>query len=165
MRTTDYGATWSTVLPDFSIDGESITVYPSNPDTIYAGNFPDGALYLSTDRGATWSARGISSNRLCALAVKPDDPLLLCAGTGGGTISRTTNVAGTRSIVKPVTAGGTSQEVPFIASHPSNPARIRHPLFRGRRHLGHLEIDERGRHVDETASNNSAPGARPRSHR
>ncbi len=120
-RTTDYGATWSTVLPDFSIDGESISVYPSNSDTVYAGNFPDGVLHLSTDRGATWSMKGVSSNRLCALAVKPDDPLLLCAGTGGGTISRTTDGGVSWSIVKPGTAGGNFQEVPFIAFHPLNP--------------------------------------------
>ncbi len=120
-RTTDYGATWSTVLPDFSIDGESISAYPSNPDTVYAGNFPDGVLHLSTDRGETWSVRGISSNRLCALAVKPDNPLVLCAGTGGGTISRTTDGGVSWSVVKPGTAGGNFQEVPFIAYHPLDP--------------------------------------------
>ncbi len=120
-RTTDAGVTWSNVLPGFSIDGESITMYPPAPDTIYAGNFPDGKVYRSTDRGATWEERGVSSNRLCALAVKPDDPDVLCAGTGGGTISRSTDGGLSWTIVKQGTAGSEFQEVPKIVFHPLAP--------------------------------------------
>jgi len=120
-RTTDGGATWSIVIPGFSIDGESISMYPPAPDTMYAGNFPDGMVYRSTDRGATWASRGISSNRLCALAVRPDNPDILCAGTGGGTISRSTDGGVSWMIVKPGTAGSNFQEVPKIVFHPLAP--------------------------------------------
>lgn len=121
-RSSDHGLTWSTVVSGFGIDGESIAPYPGDPDTLYAGNFEDGGVHRSTDRGATWSFRGISANRLCALAVRPDDPSVLCAGTGGGTISRSTDGGITWSIVKAGTAGSNFQEVPFITFHPVVPS-------------------------------------------
>ena len=53
-RSTDYGATWNTVLADFGIDGESIVYDPVHPDTMFAGNFNDGKVYMSTNRGQAW---------------------------------------------------------------------------------------------------------------
>lgn len=110
QRTTDYGLTWTTVLPDFGIDGESIAMDPIHPDTLYAGNFQNGNIYRSTNRGASWAQVGTTGVEICAFVVRSDSTNILLAGTGGGRISKSTNAGATWRVVKPEG----SDEIPKI---------------------------------------------------
>lgn len=120
-RTSDNGASWSAVINVFGIDGESVCYDPAHPDTMFAGNFSDGRVYRSLDRGVNWTQMGISGTNLCALAIRPDSANMICAGTGDGTISLSTNYGSSWVVVKQGTGGGAFQEVPKIAIHPVNP--------------------------------------------
>ena len=116
-KSTDGGNTWTNVLPGYSIDGESFTYDPAHPDTMYAGNFPDAAIYRSSDRGSTWTLQGHAGFDLCALGVRPDSANILYAGTGNGTIAKSTDQGVHWHQVK----SGGSQEIPRIVFNPSNP--------------------------------------------
>ncbi|MBI1804429.1 MAG: VCBS repeat-containing protein [Ignavibacteriae bacterium] len=118
-RSTNGGSTFTKVLDNYGIDGESVVLDPSHPDTMYAGNFGDGGVFRSTDRGATWAFRshaGTSGN-LCALVARPDSVGILYAGTGAGTMSKSTNGGLTWKQVK---TGGSS-EIPKMVINPNNP--------------------------------------------
>jgi len=118
-RSTNGGSSFTKVLDNFGIDGESVLLDPSHPDTMYAGNFSDAAVFRSTDRGATWALRGHAgqTGNLCALVARPDSFGVLYAGTGAGTISKSTNGGQTWHQVK---TGGSS-EIPKIVLNPINP--------------------------------------------
>lgn len=116
-KSTDGGTSWTNVLPGYSIDGESFTYDPAHPDTMYAGNFPDAAIYRSTDRGSTWVLQGHAGFNLCALTVRPDSANILYAGTGQGTISKSTDEGKNWRQVK----SGGSQEIPRFVVNASNP--------------------------------------------
>lgn len=120
-RSSDYGATWFTVLKDYGVDGESMAYDPHNPDTIFAGNFFTGEVFRSTDRGLYWSSVGFAGGTgLCALAVRPDSANILVAGTSGGTISKSTNGGATWRVVK----DGGSAEIPRIVVSEANPTTL-----------------------------------------
>lgn len=117
FKSTNGGVTWNTVIANFGIDGESVTYDPVHPDTMYAGNFFDGTLYRSSDRGTTWIVNGVIGTNLCALAVRPDSANILLAGSGNGRISKSTNSGVSWRLVK--SAGST--EIPRIVIDPANP--------------------------------------------
>lgn len=119
LRSTDGGASWTIVLSGYGIDGESFTFDPNHPDTLFAGNFADAAVFRSTNRGAGWTLQGHAGigTDLCALAVRPDSGNILYAGTGNGTISKSTDFGQHWHLVK----SGGSQEIPRIVINPSNP--------------------------------------------
>ena len=117
-KTTNGGTTWFTVIANYGIDGESISYDPSHPDTMYAGNFTDAAVFRSTDRGSTWTLKGhAGTSGLCGLVVRPDSGDILYAGAGFGQISKSTNQGQNWHLVKP----GGSQEIPKFAIDPTNP--------------------------------------------
>ncbi|GEM_PF-2222053 len=116
-RSTNAGASWTTVISPYGIDGESVTYDPMHPDTMYAGAFSDGALHRSTDRGASWTQMGLINSNLCALAVRPDSSNILLAGSGAGTISKSTDSGVHWHQVK--SAGST--EIPKIVINRSSP--------------------------------------------
>ena len=116
-RSTDGGLSWSTVISNFGIDGESIGLDPSHPDTMYAGNYGDGNIYRTTDRGATWAFTGSTGGWICAVAVRPDSSDILYAGTGSGVVSKSVDRGATWRAVKP----GGSDESPRIVIDQSNP--------------------------------------------
>jgi photosystem II stability/assembly factor-like uncharacterized protein len=115
-RTTNYGSTWSTVL-SVGIDGESIAYDPVSPNTMYAGNYSNGNVYRSSDRGQTWTLMGPAGDELCALVVRHDSTNILFAGTGNGRISKSTDSGVTWRVVKPEG----SAEIPKIVINPANP--------------------------------------------
>ena len=118
LRTRNGGLTWDTVIVNYGIDGESVCYDPLHPDTMYAGNFGNAAIYRSMNRGATWSFMGFAgSSDICGLAVRPDSANILYAGTGSGTISKSTNSGVTWYQVK----SGGSSEIPRIVVNPVNP--------------------------------------------
>ncbi len=105
-KSTDGGATWKTVLPGYTIDGESIVIDPQHPDTLHAAEFTLGKVYRSTDRGEHWLDSSLSVNNVSALSIRPDNPNILYAGTGLGSISKSTDAGKNWRIVKhPVSAG------------------------------------------------------------
>ena len=116
-RSSDYGLTWTNVLPNLFINGESLALDPIHPDTLFVGNHGDGAVYRSTDRGQTWDLRSHSGDLLCALAVRPDSAQILYVGTGDGTISKSTDAGLTWRLVK----GTGSFEIPHISVDPFDP--------------------------------------------
>ncbi len=118
-RSTNGGQSFTLVLGGYGIDGESVVYDPVHPDTMYAGNFADASVYISTDRGQTWTLRGHAgtTGNLCTVAVRPDSAQILYAGTGAGTISKSTDGGATWKQVK---TGG-SAEIPKIVIDPRNP--------------------------------------------
>ncbi len=120
-KSTDGGITWHSVLANFGIDGESITYDPLHPDTMYAGNFADGNVFRSTDRGDTWVLQGKAGAQLCAFTVRPDSANILYGGTGGGQISMSTNAGVSWHVVKQGVGNRVFQEVPKIVISPVNP--------------------------------------------
>jgi len=91
-RSTDHGASWSTVLKAsdqsrFELGGAgALAMDPSAPRTMYAVRYQHGEVYRSTDAGATWelwsTVPGLEgTDQLRALSVSPTDPnVLLVAG-------------------------------------------------------------------------------------
>ncbi|HEV8538828.1 MAG TPA: T9SS type A sorting domain-containing protein [Bacteroidota bacterium] len=118
VKSTDGGQSWRTVLPHYHIDGESVTYDPQHPDTMYAGQFASGKVYKSTDRGETWTYQGTANDLLCAFTVRPDSANILFAGTGGGSISKSTDYGFTWRVVKPSLS---ASEVPKICVSDANP--------------------------------------------
>jgi photosystem II stability/assembly factor-like uncharacterized protein len=118
-RSTDAGVSWNTVIPNYGIDGESISYDPTAPDTIWAGNFSDGTMYKSTDRGATWTAQGTSSSEMCSVQIRPDSSSVLYAGTGSSAISKSIDGGHTWIKKKPTDTFGS--ETPRIVISSANP--------------------------------------------
>ncbi|MBI1804428.1 MAG: T9SS type A sorting domain-containing protein [Ignavibacteriae bacterium] len=115
-RTTNEGASWAQVLSSYGIDGESMDFDHQHPDTMFAGNFSNGNVFRSLDRGATWTLRGSTSSNLCALTVNPSDADIILTGSGASTISKSTDGGQTWFQVH---NGGTS-EVPKIVYNPND---------------------------------------------
>src|SRR5439155_6256077 len=101
FKSTDGGADWSPVntgLPSPNIS--ALAVDPQTPATLYAsvsmGSFAfpsSGAVFKSTDGGASWSAAnaGLHAPIIHALAIDPQDPATVYAGTQGGGVLKSTD--------------------------------------------------------------------------
>ncbi|MFL6209182.1 MAG: glycosyl hydrolase [Pyrinomonadaceae bacterium] len=97
FKTTDGGKTWKNVLNISENTGiTDVIVDPQNPDTLYAAAYqrrrhywtlinggPEGALYKSSDAGATWKKirAGLPPTEIgrIGLAISPVDPNILFA--------------------------------------------------------------------------------------
>ena len=103
FKSTDGGANWSaTGLSKTSVS--AVAIDPLNPDTLYAGTtdyysprgvFPFLGLFKSTDGGNSWFAinNGLGDlfgtvSIITAVAIDPDDPNILYAGTSGRGVFR-----------------------------------------------------------------------------
>jgi photosystem II stability/assembly factor-like uncharacterized protein len=89
----DEGASWHRLAKLGSDDGfvlDSIVVDSADAATIYVGawkNSVDGGLWISHDRGRTWSeAAQLKGQPVHALAQAPSDPHILYAGTLEGVL-------------------------------------------------------------------------------
>jgi hypothetical protein len=120
-RSTDGGVSWNTVIPNYGIDGQSISYDPVHPDTMWAGNYSDGSVYQSLDRGATWTLRGKSNTVMCTVQIRPDSSQILYAGTGASSLSKSTD-GGVTWVEKKVRDANGSAETPRIVINPSNPS-------------------------------------------
>ncbi len=102
FKTTDAGANWSgspafcnsSCVPRSSL--YAIAIAPTTPPTIYTGGDDEsvGGLYKSTDGGFTWTASftGMEADsRVHAIAVDPQNPAILYAGTRGAGVYKSTN--------------------------------------------------------------------------
>ncbi|HYQ87603.1 MAG TPA: SdrD B-like domain-containing protein [Bacteroidota bacterium] len=116
-RTTNGGQSWNDVLPNFGIDGESIDFDKQHPDTMFAGDFFTTNVYRSLDRGNSWTIQSTIGTMVCGLTVRPDSGNIILAGTGNGTLSKSTDWGVTW---RQVYNAGTN-EVPKIVFNPSHP--------------------------------------------
>lgn len=119
VRTTNYGATWSTIISyDFSTYGQPLEMDQNNPSVFYYAptNTSGTGLFKSTDNGATFNLvapYGISSvGSPCDLIVMWDSSDVIFMGDDGAEIYKTTNGGLNWSIVKP----GTSSEIPSMCN-------------------------------------------------
>ena len=79
-KSTDGGATWSTVFPT-TAPIYNITVDPENSDIVYAPTMGRGA-FKSTDGGQRWALMsGLSPTGISIIVVDPSDSQVLYAGT------------------------------------------------------------------------------------
>ncbi|MHB8718848.1 MAG: hypothetical protein ACYDAC_08160 [Candidatus Dormibacteria bacterium] len=135
-QTTDGGSTWTrldtetgTGLSGFECF--ALVIDPAQPQTVYAGGVGQDSttgLYMpsmlkSTDGGRSWTAlTGAFGNlRVVALAIDPDIPSTLYAGTADTGVYKSTDGGQTWLASG---AGMTSTHVNALAVDPSNPATL-----------------------------------------
>lgn len=98
---TDGGDQWETVTIDIAIADKlsAITLDPTNPDIIYAGDLTMGCL-VSRDRGQSFSSSttGIFGVITYDLAVEPGNTRHMIAGTSSGLFERKTDDIWTRLV-------------------------------------------------------------------
>ncbi len=92
MRSRDFGDSWEPVTPDLHVDVQQVAVSQADDDRVYA-NTAD-AVFVSNDRGRSWSRRGDGLPYLYGRAVTahPTDPECVMAtvshGPGAGVEGR-----------------------------------------------------------------------------
>ncbi len=80
-KSTDAGATWSSISTSFPITPGSLAVDPMNPSTLYAGNIW-GGVYKSLDSASSWHQVGNLSAPVYAVVIDPRNPSTLYAAGG-----------------------------------------------------------------------------------
>lgn len=90
-RSTNGGRNWIELDGLGGIEGEDID-YQETTDLLYYGQNFRGPVWRSGDHGATWVMTGaaVDSIGLCTIAVSPDLPTVLLAGSEGGELARST---------------------------------------------------------------------------
>jgi hypothetical protein len=90
-RSTNGGRNWVELDGLGGIEGEDID-YQEATDLLYYGQNFRGPVWRSGDHGATWVMTGaaVDSIGLCTIAVSPDLPTVLLAGSEGGELARST---------------------------------------------------------------------------
>jgi photosystem II stability/assembly factor-like uncharacterized protein len=113
-KSADSGGTWNTVLlqPIFSF-----AIAPTAPANLYAGIRSQGIL-VSRDGGATWSSTGTGPSNVQSLAVDPENPARVYAGSAG-------------ALFKSIDGGATWRETgqglngaTALAIDPANPVNV-----------------------------------------
>lgn len=116
VRTTNYGATWTTVAAyNFSTYGQPLEMDQNNPGTFYFA--PDGTttgFFKSTDNGATFFSVSNSNpfTSPCDIIAMWDSSQVLFVGDDGADIFKSTNGGVNWSLVKPTS----SSEVPSMCN-------------------------------------------------
>lgn len=86
IKSTDGGQTWqvvSTVL-DPPVDFHAMAVSTSNPNTIIGFDSGGRGLFKTVDAGKTWDTFDYPDEFVTALAIAPNDPKVIFAGTADG---------------------------------------------------------------------------------
>ncbi|MBK6507106.1 MAG: hypothetical protein IPG02_15960 [Ignavibacteria bacterium] len=116
VRSTDYGATWSTILSyNFSSYGQPLEMDQNIPGTFYYA--PDGTttgFFKSTDNGASFTSVSNSNpfTSPCDIIAMWDSSQVLYVGDDGADIFKSTNNGVNWTMVKP----GSSSEVPSMCN-------------------------------------------------
>ncbi|MCE2405132.1 MAG: hypothetical protein J4F43_08245 [Dehalococcoidia bacterium] len=86
MRSADSGQSWRRIGVDQGMHSDAlvraVVNHPSHPETVFAGS--DAGLYVSEDAGGTWRLLDgqLRGRHVWALAIDPDAPDTMYAGTG-----------------------------------------------------------------------------------
>ncbi|HEX5732933.1 MAG TPA: SBBP repeat-containing protein [Blastocatellia bacterium] len=93
------GSSWSAIKNGLAEENvKTLAIDPVNPSTIYAGVAPtspfisfQGGVFKSTDGGGSWSdaSNGLSITSVNAIAIDPDTPSTIYAGTTDGVFKST----------------------------------------------------------------------------
>ena len=146
LESSNGGQVWRQASPPAG-EGKSwraIVFAPADPQTVYAGTsafytagtfddrMPAGGVYVSHDRGASWQAANDSlaqDANVTALAVDPQDSLVVYAATGNRGLLKTSDGGQSWTAV----SQGLPDSLPLlaIAHHPSQPV-----LFTGLERAG-----------------------------
>jgi photosystem II stability/assembly factor-like uncharacterized protein len=84
MRSSDAGESWQPVTPTLDDDVHQVNTTPAAPQRVYANTAR--AVYVSDDRGETWSDRGeeLDNRYGRCITISPDDPDLVLATVSDG---------------------------------------------------------------------------------
>jgi photosystem II stability/assembly factor-like uncharacterized protein len=94
LRSTDAGATFSTITGASHVDEHAMWIDPSNPNRVYLGN--DGGFFWSTIGGGSWSKSvDLPITQFYAGAIDPQNALRLLGGTQDNNSIQTTTGAPT----------------------------------------------------------------------
>jgi len=106
-KTTDGGATWTSVPTAGHVDNHTIKFKPGSNTEVYSGN--DGGLFVSKDGGTTWSSlnKGLAITQFYGLGVARTNPSIIIAGaqdngnmkSTSGTFTNITNADGMKCFV------------------------------------------------------------------
>ena len=164
FKSTDGGNTWTYLAatnPDANLDWRfvnRIAIDPASPQVLLAGvtndNLTSGAIYRSTDGGASWTR--VSTAKALDLAFDPAHPANAVAGLDDGTIaySRDTGVTWTR----------TAPLVPSPSGR-NNTARAEIAFARARPGLVYASVDNNKGEVWSSNDSGATPASRPGSKR
>lgn len=119
VRTTDYGATWNSIIAyDFSTYGQPLEMDQNNPFVFYfaPSNGSNIGVFKSTDIGATFNLiapyNNSAINQPCDLIVMWDSSNVLYMGDDGADIFKSVDYGFSWTQVKP----GSSSEVPSMCN-------------------------------------------------
>jgi photosystem II stability/assembly factor-like uncharacterized protein len=141
FKSTDGAKSWSAVNSGLDTDilrgynyVSVLAINPQDPNTVYASGHYGGdceecsnAFFKTTDAGANWTSvgRGLASVTVFALAIDPQNPGTIYAGTSAG-VYKSTDAAATWSAAKNRLAGDSNGRVviPALAIDPQNPDTV-----------------------------------------
>jgi hypothetical protein len=107
--TTDLGQSWTSSRAGLNGKVWTLATVPGSGELVYAGT--NNGVFKSTNAGASWSGTGFTTQTR-ALAVDPDDPNTVYAGTYGQGVSVTTDAGMTWN---PMNSGLTNLKVLSLA--------------------------------------------------
>lgn len=86
IESTDGGQTWQTVATvlDPPVDFHAMSVSKSDPNTIIGFDSGGRGLFKTTNAGKTWDKFDYPGQYVTALAISPNDPKVIFAGTNDG---------------------------------------------------------------------------------
>jgi photosystem II stability/assembly factor-like uncharacterized protein len=101
-RSSTGGRSWHIVLEQGGALGEAVALHRQTGNLYYGQNYK-GAMWKSTDKGATWTATGPPSDIVnCTIAISPIGEPTIFEGSGEGAIARTTDEGQSWKEVYPV---------------------------------------------------------------
>ena len=139
FKTTNGGGSWKDIGLHGFTSVDILAIDPQNPDTVYAkavdriGRLPQtspvcggsngcGWLYKTTNGGTSWSQMNAGlPNDVTALAIDPQNPSTIYAGSGGSGVFKSTDGGANWNALN---SGLTSISIGALAIDPRNPGTL-----------------------------------------